>query len=62
VGEKVRDVKPGYRVLVGKFTGTEYEFLDGKFTLCLREHIMGVQVNGTGDNKNNERIRRQREG
>lgn len=39
-------IKPGYRVLVGQFTGTEYEFSDGVFTMCLKEHIMGVQVKG----------------
>lgn len=40
------DIKPGYRVLIGMFTGTEYEFSDGVFTLCLKEHIMGIQTNG----------------
>lgn len=37
-------IKPGYRVLVGQFTGTEYEFSDGVFTMCLEEHIMGIQT------------------
>lgn len=44
VGSEVKGIKPGYRVLVGQFTGTEYEFSDGIFTLCFMEHIMGVQV------------------
>ena len=38
------EFKPGYRVLIGKFTGTDYEFIDGIFTMCLREHIMGIQT------------------
>ena len=38
------DIKPGYRVLIGQFTGTEYEFEDGIFTMCLKEHVMGIQV------------------
>ena len=46
VGDDVRDIKAGYRVLVGQFTGTEYEFSDGVFTMCLFEHIMGVQTKG----------------
>ena len=37
-------IEPGYRVLTGQFTGTEYEFSDGVFTMCLKEHIMGIQV------------------
>ena len=40
-------IKAGWRVLIGMFTGTEYEFSDGKFTMCLPEHIMGVQVKET---------------
>ena len=44
VSSECPEIKPGYRVLIGMFTGTEYEFLDGTFTLCMREHIMGVQV------------------
>ena len=43
VSSSCKDIKAGYRVLVGQFTGTEYEFEDGVFTMCLREHIMGVQ-------------------
>ncbi len=39
------DIFPvGGRVIVGQFTGTEYEFEDGTFTLCFEEHIMGIQV------------------
>jgi co-chaperonin GroES (HSP10) len=44
VGSEVKRIKPGYRVLVGMFTGTDYEFEDGKFTMCLEEHIMGIQT------------------
>ena len=44
VGSEIKGIKPGYRVLVGQFTGTEYEFSDGIFTMCLIEHIMGIQV------------------
>ncbi len=44
VNSACRDIKPGYRVLLGQFTGTEYEFSDGIFTMCLREHIMGIQI------------------
>ena len=44
VSSACRDIKAGYRVLIGMYTGTEYEFEDGIFTMCLREHIMGIQV------------------
>jgi len=44
VGSEVRGISPGNRVLVGKFTGTEYEFEDGTFTLCFEEHVMGIQT------------------
>lgn len=43
VGSEVKRVKPGNRVLTGQYTGTEYEFEDGTFTMCLEEHIMGIQ-------------------
>jgi co-chaperonin GroES (HSP10) len=44
VSSSCPDIRAGFRVLIGQFTGTEYEFEDGVFTMCLREHIMGVQV------------------
>ena len=44
VGSDIKDIPIGSRVLCGQFTGTEYEFEDGKFTMCLEEHIMGIQV------------------
>ena len=44
VSSSVPNIKPGYRVLLGKYTGTDYEFEDGTFTMCLEEHIMGVQT------------------
>ena len=44
VNSSCRDVPIGCRVLVGMYTGTEYEFSDGKFTMCLLEHVMGIQV------------------
>ena len=44
VSSSCPDIKAGYRVLISQFTGTEYEFADGTFTMCLREHIMGIQI------------------
>ncbi len=44
VSSACKDIPVGCRVLIGMYTGTEYEFEDGKFTMCLREHIMGIQI------------------
>jgi co-chaperonin GroES (HSP10) len=46
VGTEVKGIPVGSRVLIGSFTGTEYEFADGVFTMCMEDHIMGIQTKG----------------